>query len=58
MSIREAFEMATIINTKKVVPVHWDMFKANGAEPEEIESVYNSQEWSFQLELNKKIIRC
>ena len=49
MSIREAFEMADELNIKNVFPVHWDMFKANSAIPEEIKIIYNSYDWKFNL---------
>ena len=49
MSIREAFGLAVEIGIKKVVPVHWDMFAANGAEPDEIKAVYKAHSWPFEL---------
>jgi len=51
MSIREAFLFADVINTKQVIPVHWDMFEANGAYIEEILLIYNKTRPSFQLQI-------
>lgn len=53
MSIREAFALANEIGVKELVPIHWDMFKANNTTPEEIFAVFNSYEWDFKLNLNK-----
>ena len=49
MSIREAFGLAAELGIQHVVPVHWDMFAVNSANPEEIEAVYKAYNWPFQL---------
>lgn len=49
MSIREAFGLAAEVGIQRVVPVHWDMFAANSASPEEIEAVYKAGDWPFEL---------
>jgi len=50
MSIREAFQLALDIEAKSLVPVHWDLFEANSASPDEIQAVYKSSDhWSFDL---------
>jgi len=54
MSIREAFYMAESINTRILVPTHWDMFAINQVFPEEIELLYRRLEPDFKL----KIMSC
>ena len=49
MSIREAFELAKMVEIKQVIPVHWDMFKCNSTSEEEILAVYNNDSWPFNL---------
>ena len=49
MSIREAFELANELKIKQVFPVHWDMFEVNSTMPEEINVVYKSYNWNFEL---------
>ena len=49
MSIREAFGLAEELGISNVIPVHWDMFEANSALPDEIKSVYKGYDWSFKL---------
>ena len=49
MTIREAFGLAAEVGIRSVVPVHWDMFAVNGASPEEINAVYKSDSWPFEL---------
>ena len=49
MSIREAFGLADEIGIEKVLPMHWDLFDANGALKEEIESIYKGYNWKFKL---------
>ena len=49
MSIREAFGLTDELEIRKLFPVHWDMFEINSAIPEEIEIIYNSYKWSFEL---------
>lgn len=49
MSIREAFGLAAEIGVQRLVPVHWDMFEANSASPEEIKAVYQAGHWPFDL---------
>lgn len=49
MSIREAFLLAEEIEVRQVVPVHWDMFAANSAYPEEIQIIYKHMGPRFEL---------
>ena len=49
MSIREAFGLAAEVGIEQVVPVHWDMFAVNSTSPKEIEAVYESTSWPFEL---------
>jgi hypothetical protein len=49
MSIREAFGLAAEVGIEQVVPVHWDMFVVNSTSPKEIEAVYESTSWQFEL---------
>lgn len=49
MSIREAFCLAAEIGIQSVVPVHWDMFLVNSASPSEIQAVYQTNDWPFEL---------
>ena len=57
MSVREAFGLADVVGIENVVPVHWDMFKVNSAEPDEIRAVYDAHDWSFNLiNANKALI--
>lgn len=49
MTIREAFGLAAEVGIKTVVPVHWDMFAINSTSLEEIDAVYNSDQWPFEL---------
>lgn len=52
MSVRDAFGLATELDVRDVVPVHWDLFEANSTSPEEIKAVYESREWPFRLVMN------
>lgn len=49
MTIREAFGLAAEVGIRNVVPVHWDMFAANSASPDEINAVYRTKSWPFEL---------
>ena len=51
MTIREAFGLAKEVGIKTVIPVHWDLFRVNGALPEEIKAIYNGYEWPFKLSM-------
>lgn len=52
MSIRDAFLLAEELKIGNVIPVHWDMFAANAAYPEEIETIYRHMSPSFKLVMN------
>ena len=56
MSVREAFQFATEIGAKRVVPVHWDMFAANSVYLEEICLIYQRSNPEFELLINPKCI--
>lgn len=49
MSIREAFGMASDMSAAKVVPMHYDMFKANQTYLEELEVVYRELAPPFEM---------
>lgn len=49
MSIREAFGMASDMSAATVVPMHYDMFKANQTYLEELEVVYRELAPPFQM---------
>jgi len=52
MSVREAFQLATDLGLKVVVPMHWDMFAPNSVYPEEIELMYRLIQPPFKLDLH------
>ncbi|MBK1720027.1 MBL fold metallo-hydrolase [Thiocystis violacea] len=56
MSVRDAFGFAEEIKARQVVPVHWDMFAANEALPEEIRAVYRRMQPNFGLLLSPRVI--
>jgi L-ascorbate 6-phosphate lactonase len=49
MTIREAFQLATDIGAKSLVPMHWDMFAPNSVYLEEIELLYRLIAPPFKL---------
>jgi hypothetical protein len=51
MTIREAFQMATDLGVKTLIPTHWDMFAPNSAFPEEIELLYTLLAPPFELKI-------
>lgn len=51
MSVREAFQMATDIGVKVLVPIHWDMFAPNSVYLEEIELLYRLVQPSFDMKV-------
>lgn len=51
MSVREAFQMASELGIRNVVPVHWDMFAANAVGPGEIAAVYEHMRPGFELHM-------
>lgn len=57
MSIREAFQLAAEVGIEEVVPVHWDLFEANSALPDEIKVIYNSYKWPFRLIMDPEQIQ-
>lgn len=52
MSVREAFLLAAEIGVHTVIPVHWDMFEANSADPDEIHAIYRQMKPGFDLQIN------
>ena len=52
MSVREAFNMATDIGVKILVPMHWDMFEVNSVFCEEIELLHKLLRPNFRLAIN------
>lgn len=49
MSVREAFQFAEEIGVKKLIPMHWDMFKPNSVSPEEISLLYHQLCPAFKM---------
>ena len=58
MSLREAFYLADFLNTKELIPIHWDMFELNSVFKEEIQLLYELLKPNFTLnliEMNKNV---
>jgi L-ascorbate 6-phosphate lactonase len=51
MTLREAFQMATDLGVKILIPTHWDMFGANSVHPKEIELLYQLHTPPFALKI-------
>ncbi len=51
MTLREAFQMATDLGVKTLVPTHWDLFAPNGVDRREIEFHYALSPRAFHLEI-------
>lgn len=51
MTLREAFQFATDLKVKTLIPTHWDMFEPNRVFPEEIELLYSLLKPPFKLEI-------
>jgi len=51
MTLREAFQMATQLGVKTLIPTHWDMFAPNGVFPEEIELLHKLLAPPFELKI-------
>lgn len=49
LTIREAFQLCEDLKVKKLIPTHWDMFLNNSVSYDEIELVYKTNKYSFQL---------
>lgn len=56
MSIRDAFNLATHLCIKTLVPMHWDMFEPNTVFREEIELFYRLTKPSFDMKLCPEFI--
>jgi L-ascorbate metabolism protein UlaG (beta-lactamase superfamily) len=52
MSIREAFQFASDLGVKSLVPMHWDMFLPNSVYAEEIDAVSRNIKPPFQVLMN------
>lgn len=52
MSVREAFQMASEIGTKVLVPTHWDLFAPNSVYEEEIQLLYDLMHPPFAMHMN------
>jgi L-ascorbate 6-phosphate lactonase len=52
MSVREAFQMATDIGVKTLVPTHWDMFAPNSVYKEELILLYELMRPPFEMRLD------
>ena len=51
MSVRESFQLAVEMGVKTVIPVHWDMFKANSVGIDEIQAIYAQMKPAFDLQI-------
>jgi len=51
MTLREAFQMATGLGVKTLIPTHWDMFAPNSVFPEEIELLHKLLAPPFKLKI-------
>ena len=51
MSIREAFQMATDLGARTLVPIHWDLFSPNSVSREELALVYSLERPPLRLEI-------
>ena len=51
MTLREAFQMATNLGVKTLIPTHWDMFAPNSVFPEEIELLHKLLAPPFKLKI-------
>lgn len=49
MSPKEALQWAKEINVKNLVPTHWDAFQPNSTYKEELEFLYNKENYEFNL---------
>lgn len=54
MSVREAFQMATDIKVKTLVPTHWDMFAPNSVFMEELNLLYELIRPPFEMKLEPR----
>ncbi|QWD70700.1 glycosyltransferase [Polynucleobacter sp. UB-Siik-W21] len=54
MSVREAFQFASDLGIRAVVPVHWDMFEINSTYLEEIKLIYEYGNYKFELLVDPK----
>lgn len=51
MTVREAYEFAEVIGARRVIPLHWDLFRPNSVSREEIELIHRLQPRGFELHL-------
>lgn len=51
MTLREAFQMATDLEARTVIPTHWDLFAPNRTHVEEIETLHRLERPPFSLEV-------
>jgi L-ascorbate metabolism protein UlaG (beta-lactamase superfamily) len=49
MSVREAFQFAECIGARRVIPIHWDLFRFNSTSPEEIQLLHQLEPKRFEL---------
>jgi len=56
MSVRDAFGFAETLGVTTLVPMHWDMFEANGVLREEIELYHRLSAPSFDLLINPDVL--
>lgn len=51
MSVREAFQLATDLKVRTLVPMHWDMFSQNSVYVEEIRLLFELMKPPFELRI-------
>jgi len=51
MTVREAFQLATDLKVRTLVPIHWDMFAPNSVYLEEIRLLYELIKPPFQMQI-------
>lgn len=56
MTVREAFQFATEIGFKQVIPVHWDMFANNSAYSDELRLIHKNMKPKFDLLISPKFL--
>jgi L-ascorbate 6-phosphate lactonase len=56
MTMREAFQFASLINVKNFIPMHWDIFEINSVTKEEIKLLYKVLNPKYKLCLDPIMI--
>jgi L-ascorbate 6-phosphate lactonase len=56
MTMREAFQFASLINVKNFIPMHWDIFEINSVTKEEIKLLYKVLKPKYKLYLDPIVL--